>query len=79
MEGIMILNIIIGIIIGLVGGYFTRGGISTEKGQISVVQAFIAIITTAFLTAAFLWSGWAGILAIIELVVGYIIAKKLAS
>ena len=75
----MLERIIVGIIIGFIGGFFISKQEKDQKKdqKQGIVLAFIAIISIAFIGSSFMYGAIFGIMAIVEIVIGYAIASKI--
>jgi len=72
----MLEKIIVGVIIGFVSGFFLSK--DDDKNDLSgIILIFIAIVSIGFIGSSFMYGAVYGLMAIGEIVIGFVIASSM--
>ena len=72
----MLEKIIIGVIIGFVSGFFLSKD-DDKSGSSGIILIFIAIVSIGFIGSSFMYGAVYGLMAIGEIVIGFVIASSM--
>ena len=77
MDSAMLQRIIVGILIGLVIGFFLSGKLRVENKTKNLILAFSALVVISFVGASFMFGALYGVMAVGEIALGYWLSVKI--